>query len=238
MFQMSLYVLCIDLAALPNEQRKQIQSWIQYLYSILCNHNDNSKAKSVDNRKWKVIIVGTRADLQQSTPEERLESTTAYQVRFPSIPLVDVIFHVSTLDKPASVDSLIAEINSQCTTLLNRHAKIPSSYKELLREVTAMESPNHIITISSIQDSAHGKRWKENPGLMMRALRHLHAIGQIVLFGDQMICAKPSEISKLMAKFISPVKVRDSLLLSDDDRVNLLTKTDINCILGINTRCV
>jgi hypothetical protein len=70
---------------------------------------------------------------------------------------------------------------------------------------------------------------------LLRALKHLHAIGQIVLFGDQKICTKPSVISQLMAKFISPTEVRNGLFLkSDKDPVNLLTKTNIDCILGLN----
>jgi hypothetical protein len=237
---MSLYVLCIDLAAPTGEQRKQILSWLHYLHSILCNHTANSDNNTLAESKWKVLIVGTRSDLQQpSTPVDRLASTTPYQLKFPAIPLVDTLFHISTLRDPSSVELLLAEIQLQCATLLDQHCKmIPNSYKVLLHEVTAIEALKHIISIPSFQESSPNSKWKQNPDLMMRALRHLHAIGRIVLFGDQGICTNPSSISQLMAKFISPMEVRDSLLCqSDDEQVNLLTKTSIACILGLNTRC-
>jgi hypothetical protein len=240
---MSLYILCIDLAAPMAEQRKQILSWLQYLYSILCNHNAGYNNSSSNNTlavdsKWKVIIVGTRSDLQQPSVG-RLTSTTSYQLKFPAIPLVNKLFHISTLHDPLSVNLLLTEIQLQCATLLDLHCKmIPNSYKVLLHEVTAIESQNNIISITSFQEFSPNNQWKKNPDLLMRALRHLHAIGRIVLFGDKRICTNPSAISQLMAKFISPMEVRDLLLCqSDDEQVNLLTKTDIACILGVNTRC-
>jgi hypothetical protein len=243
---MSLYVLCIDLAAAMNEQRKQILSWLQYLHSILCNHNTTYSDSNSNNNtltsesKWKVIIVGTRSDLQQPSTVGRLTNTTPYQLKFPAIPLIDKLFHISTFDDPSSVELLLAEIQHQCATLLDQHCKmIPNSYKVLLHEVTAINSPNNIISIPLFKETSSNKQWKQNPDLMMRALRHLHAIGRIVLFGDQRICTNPSSISQLMAKFICPMEVRDSLLCqSDEEQVNLLTKTDISSILGVNARCV
>lgn len=73
---MSLYVVCIDLGASPEEQCKQIQMWLQYLHSILCNHINKAPIEP----QWKVIIVGTRADLALPTTLEHMKSTKAYQV--------------------------------------------------------------------------------------------------------------------------------------------------------------
>jgi hypothetical protein len=67
-----------------------------------------------------------------------------------------------------------------------------------------------------------------------RALDHLHAIGEIVLFREGRICTNPSSISHLMAKFISPEQVRNDLLWDYENQVVLLSKTDINSVLGVN----
>lgn len=73
---MALYIVCFDLAASLEDQYKQIQMWLQYLYSILCNHSNTVSQEST----WKVIIVGTRADLAQSTQFEYIDTTTVFQV--------------------------------------------------------------------------------------------------------------------------------------------------------------
>lgn len=150
---------------------------------------------------------------------------------------MEKIFHISTLKNPKSIKSLLKEIKLHCTTLLDKYTNnIPTSYQLLLEDITSVDCHNHIMTLQTFKDSPKGKNWTSDPDLLMRALHHLHSIGQIVLFGDQLVCTDPSSISRIMAKFISPAKVRYSLLKRDHENVSLLTETNIVCILGLNKR--
>lgn len=96
-----------------------------------------------------------------------------------------------------------------------------------------IESPSAILQVSSIQ-SFPNSRWKKKPDLMKRGLTHLHSIGEIVLFGKDKICNRPEEVSRLMAKFISPRHVRDNLLFNESDQVNVLSTSSISEILRVD----
>jgi hypothetical protein len=168
------------------------------------------------------------------TDAASLTNTTTIQHLFPSIPLVDHIYHISTLYDPESAKALLQELDTQCTLIMNTHSKfIPSPYRDLLEEITSMNSSNAIILTSVIQELP---KWTKNPGLMFRALTFLHSVGAIALLGGgERVCVRPHEISRVLAKFISPARVRDSLLLSEMNQVMLLSTDDISTILGVPT---
>lgn len=68
---------------------------------------------------------------------------------------------------------------------------------------------------------------------MLPALRYLHAVGDIVLLPDGLICVRPPEISQLMAQFISPVDVQASLPHIVNGHVEVLTSDQVGRVLTL-----
>lgn len=221
---MVIYVVCFDLSAPPDDQRRQIDAWLSYLNSLVCHNTSNSQP----NTAWKVIIAGTRAD-KKHPHSINLQSTLPFQQRFPCMPLHDTIFYFSTLHDSKSVKALYQSIENHCNQIMNLHSKyLPNFYKELKNDISSLSSPaNPIVEVSLLPS-----RWKENPEYTNQSLQHLHAIGEIVMFGDNKICTNPEVLSKLMAKFISPAEVK-AKLLGDRVGVFLLKKTDVKAVLEV-----
>lgn len=221
-------MVCFDLSASLNEQRRQISTWLQYLNSLL-SINNNTSATSPS---CSIMLVGTKAD--KKGDKKVTNSTRPYQHAFPSLHFIDKVHHISTLHNHTSTLNLIADIEKQCSQIMNEHANmIPQSYQQLLRDITSIESSSPILPVSVIQ-SLPNTQWNNKPDLMRQGLTHLHSIGEIVLFGEDKICKRSEEISLLMAKFISPCVVRNDLLCSEEDQVNILTTSRISKILQVN----
>lgn len=231
---MVLYVVCYDLSASLNEQRRQIHTWLRYLNSLLCTHDMGKDAESFDHTdaKWRVIVAGMKADLQKGSP---ITSTAAWQRNFPAIPIQDEIYQVSTLTDEATAKDLFSAMESQCQQIMDLcNRLIPKSYRELLNVIREIKTSTNIIHTEEIK-RVH-KRWESDPKLVERAMRHLHDVGEIVMFTGGRVCTRPSAISRIMAKFISPEEVRNSLLVDEENEVTLLTKTDIDTILGVHKK--
>lgn len=108
----------------------------------------------------------------------------------------------------------------------------PQFHLQLLNDISSIESPSPILPLSIIQ-SLPNTQWKENPDLVKQGLSYLHAIGAIVLFGEDKFCNRLEKLSHLLAKFTSPNNVRNELLLAEDEQVNILTSPLISQILEI-----
>lgn len=230
--KLSFYVVCFDLSAPVNDQRRQISTWLQYLNSLLTINNTTSSVPVSTNPSCSIILVGTKADLMGD--KNVIKNARAYQQSFPSLHFVEKVHHISTLYNQASVRDLIVDIEGQCSRIMNEHTNlIPLSYQRLLKDISSIESASPILPITAIQ-SVPNTKWKKNPGLMKRGLTHLHSVGEIALFGEDKICKRPEEVSRLMAKFISPSDVRNSLLCNEEDSVNILPTSRISEILEVN----
>lgn len=178
-----------------------------------------------------IIIVGTKADKKDA--KIIASNTYVYQELFPSLHFVDEIHHISTLYNHTSARNLIVDIESQCSQIMKEHTNlIPLSYKQLLADISSIKSSSPILPLSTVQ-SLPNTRWKSNPDLMKRGLSHLHSIGEIVLFGKDKICQRPEEVSHLMAKFISPSDIRNSLLRDEEEQVSILPTSSISKILRV-----
>ncbi len=68
------------------------------------------------------------------------------------------------------------------------------------------------------------------PEVVARALTFFHAIGELIYVSNH-VCVRPQQLPKIMAKFISPEKVRKELCKGDDFKVELLQETDIKALL-------
>lgn len=65
------------------------------------------------------------------------------------------------------------------------------------------------------------------------ALQYLHSVGDIVLFPDGLVCVRPSEIAELMAQFISPESVRNSLPYIANRQVEVLSSEQVGQVLSL-----
>lgn len=228
--KLALYVVCFDLSASVNEQRRQISTWLHYLNSLL----QLKETPSSSILPTSIILVGTKAD-KMAEKQVIINNTEVYQQSFPSLHFLDKVHYISTLYDPTSARNLIVDIENQCANIMNEHAKdIPRSYRQLLKDITSMQFSNPLIPISSIQ-SLPNTKWSDDLELMKRGLAHLHSIGEIVMFGDEMICTKPQDVSRLLAKFISPAEVRNALLFSEEEQVSILSHESISNILRVHS---
>jgi hypothetical protein len=63
------------------------------------------------------------------------------------------------------------------------------------------------------------------------ALKYLHAIGQVVLLHNGLVCVTPQVIPKITAEFISPEAVRHKLMTKHG--VTIMNKRQIGAVLEV-----
>lgn len=224
---MVLYLVCFDLSAPINEQRKQIHTWLHYLHSLLSR--ETYEAVDLTTAKWRVLIVGTKADLQQ---EEGFTTTESWQKSFPEMPIFGDIISISTLVNDEKATHLHHIIQQECMKIMDNHSKlVPTAYRLVLQDIKEINAVNNIIQESDIPK--HNHSWKSD--LLSNALAYLHAIGQIVYFTGGRICTNPEVVPRIMAKINSPLEIRNKLLWDEDNQLTLLTKTDIDAVIGLNS---
>lgn len=195
---MVLYTICFDLNAEPIEQLKQVEYWLSYLNSILCNAKPIPPTHAT--AKWRIILVGTRADLAESEPKTPANIDN-YRKAYPVLPIYHELFTISTKnDGDEQLASLCEALKVECKRILDIHsAAVPCAHKDLLQLVQA--SPKHIIHESDIPKVQI--RWDIENTLEL-SLDYLHSIGEVVRFTEGRVCIKPSIISQVLAKFIAP----------------------------------
>jgi len=200
--KMVIYVICYDLSAEPREQHRQLNYWLCYLNSILCTSKPIPKTHA--SSKWKVFIVGTKADKKQPKSVD-LDDIEKYRAQFPIIPIHHECYHISTIEgiqgiQGETLDSLCKAIPSECKRILDTHSnRIPCVVQDL--DEFLKLSPKLILHQRDIEQ-CH-KRW-EKDGVMEYPLDYLQSIGNIVRFSEGRICIKPQLISQVLAKFIAP----------------------------------
>jgi len=151
---------------------------------------------------------------------------------WPSIPFHDKVFFVSSL-KDLNVDIFIEEVKMLTTKIMDQHAtQIPLSYKIVQQSIRKIASTTFVTDTTKLIDNI---KMSNNSGigdekLVARAVQFLHDIGQVVVFKDR-ICLDPSLIPKVMAKFISPQEVRETLLGEEGSPVEVLNVKDIGMLL-------
>jgi GTPase SAR1 family protein len=174
--KMVIYLLCFDLSKPLDEQCIQLEYWLDYLNSAL--PLPQSESMYSDTRKWVILLVGLKSDLQIN-PESALQShhLTAWSNRFPHLPLFPRLFSVSSIKLDQNVMQLLAIIENECNHLFSKHtALIPSSYRDILRDIKAHPHQYGVRQDLLFKLYAHGLK-KEGFAV---ALQYLHTIGQIV----------------------------------------------------------
>ncbi len=250
---MVIYLVCFDLSATLEEQREQIFFWLQFLHSSIPNlprlhSSTNNGDNNSSDKNWRVIIVGLKSDLKSEATFE-LSSLQSWQSQMPHLPFYcEKLFEVSSLQAQQSVQDLLESISSVCSEIFEKHAVlIPSSFRKLLKSIKETKdststgilslSPSSnpvLITLGNLhqQLKGEGKCDMDLPSFK-HALRYFHAIGQIVLLQNELVCTEPTIIPKLLAKFISPVEVQNRLL-SKNSKVQILSQQQIGFVLQID----
>lgn len=252
-FQMVIYIVCYNQEDEQNDQLSQIMFWLQFLNSAI-SHSSLSSSSSRSSSKWKVMIVGLRADAKHLSSRSFKQAIGAWQKQF-KLPLYKEIFSVSSLTSSESVNRLLQKVEEVCEQIFQSlPIRIPSSYRDLLGWIESynkstvhshqqdqhdyQENHHHQYFIS-IND-LHSKYLSTNAsfgagtisaGMMERILRFLHAIGHVVLVDKRTVCTNPAVIPKIVANFISPEEVRIKLYKKRDI---VILDDNIKCLLDID----
>lgn len=225
--QLIVYLVCFDLAAEASEQLLQIKYWLDYLHSFLSENNVREK--------WRIMLVGLRSDLEKSNnnsprPTSRFKSAIAsWQQTWPELPIFSDVF-VTSKETSSTIDRLWVSVYSECQQIMSEFtSQIPTSYLLLLQHLgeRVKVKGRPFLTVEELRGS-----FPENQ--LMPALRYLHAVGDIVLLQDGLLCTDPSAVSKMMANFISPENVQHTLPHIASGKAVILNSDDIGKVLLLN----
>lgn len=180
--------------------------WLTFLKSHLVLNGSQAHSK------WRIVLVGTCADMQR---QRCIVSADYWQNQFKDLPISYQIFPISVFSDFNSVWSLAKVIESECKYIMDSHSMIPEYYCDLLNEIQKI--PFKLALNESQVAKIDNKYWRD-PNFHNEALDHLHAIGEIVRFGNGLICPKPSKISQIIPE-------PSSLSLSSN-AVKILRETD------------
>lgn len=199
-----MILVCFDLGLDTPGRLQQITYWLDYLHSLLSPANPS--ADFLD--KWRIVLVGLRSDLGPPVPKTGLfvESIPTWKQTWPNLPLHSEVITTSKTNT-ASVDHLWSVVTHECDMIMAKFTKqIPSSYQFLLSHLKAIAQSTNSPMVSIKDNFANSTEQQFMPGL-----RYLHAVGDIVLLPGGLICTDPTEISRMMAKFVSPESVQQTL---------------------------
>ncbi len=93
--------------------------------------------------------------------------------------------------------------------------------------------------LQTLQRDPNRVLWKKSeikpedfdPKTLPKALQYLHAVGDIVLLGDEMICVKPLYIAGLLSSFISPEEVQLKMPHLSSRHAEILTSDQVGKLL-------
>ncbi len=214
--QAVVYLICFDLSASAQNQCGQITYWLDYLSSILDFPEEGNY--------WKVFLVGVKGDLASTGP---FSDISTLQSTWRSIPLYEEIFVTSYKDGD-SVQNLLSAVKKECAKIMmssEMRRRVPKSYLAMLEFIQTQSNP--LVNRNDIPDPE---------GIKGPVLRHFHSVGDIILLGDDLVCGRPSEISTIMAKFISPESIQANLPRIANSGIEILSLDQIGKILKVKDR--
>lgn len=207
--------------------------WLSYINSFALALSGTPDTRA----KWRVILVGTRADKNSSYISNKskphlntlatplsAKSIQSWQHEWPDLPLHAVPFFVSREDAK-SIRRLLVTLKDECEAIMATSTiQIPKQYFLLLEQ---LQQQNNAIV--QVKDLNHLVTKDLN---LNAALHYLHDVGDIVLLPDGLVCTHPSEISELMAQFISPECVRN-LPFVENRQVEVLSSEQVGRVLSL-----
>ncbi len=175
-----------------------------------------------------------KADLQHSSSNWQLGPTTenvsSWRQRWINLPIIDKIFIASSTTSRESVKFLLKSIETECKRIFDSFTvQIPITYRAVLFDIMSQKWSN---TLTPLRDVFLRCSCGTDEATFTQIVKYLHAIGRIVLLKDDYVCADPTVVPKIAAKFVSPDQVRLHLLNFD---VPVLTIAEIGCLMDIDT---
>ncbi len=240
-FKMVIYLVCFDLSAPVDQQQEQIFYWLHFIHSSVPNLPQIHTTPDNDLRNCRVMVIGLKSDLSKGGDTLTTEIISSWQSQVPNLPLYhNELFNVSSTTSKESVQKLLKSVEDVCSKIFDRYSVlIPTSFRDLLLTVKNFNSStanNNQLThsnpllfpVNSLHKLVHSPM--DMPSFK-HALQYLHTIGRVVFLQNGLVCAEPTVIPKLLAKFICPLEVRKRILSKHD--VQILTHKEIGAVLQI-----
>lgn len=222
--QLIIYLVCFDLAENIQTQIAQIKYWLDYLHSLLSHSQQDYNSKE----KWRVVLVGTRADKSPNLKSViEPDTISKWQATWSSLPLHHKIF-ITSQTNTASIENLLGFLKVNCDDIMSKFSRrVPKAYLTLLQELKhRVQHKRHpFINIKDFNNSTV----KQEDQLL--GLGYLHAVGDIVMLADGLVCTDPKYISLLMSNFISPEAVQMNLPHITSKKVEILTSEQVGKVL-------
>lgn len=216
--------MCFDLSDELQGQINQIKYWLDYLNSFFCINSETSQKS-----KWRVILVGTRADLSlqaNSQPLVAANPILQWQQTWASLPLHhEIIFTSQT--STSSIDYLLDVVKLTCKEIMSKFAtQVPTGFVSILKVLQLhTQSGRPFIRVDKLDQLI------PNNQHLQVGLQYLHAVGDIVMLPNGLICTDPSYVSQLMSNFISPESVQVTLPHIMSGKVEILTSDQVGKVL-------
>lgn len=228
---MAAYLVCFDLGASIEEQTKQVNYWLSFLYSSLPLPTSPTAQK---DKKWIIFLVGLKSDLRKpGAIAFRQNHLNSWKKNWHRLPIFDQVFSVSSVTSIQSVHDLFNIVGKECDRIFQSHSVlIPNSYRLILKFLESIPSEKCFVNEEELLTKYS---LKMHPHSFHSALEYLHAIGRIVLFSNGLVCTNAAIAPKIAAKFVSPPEIRLQLLKKETEAVQILDKEEIGCLLQIET---
>lgn len=231
-----MYLVCFDLGANEQERLKQIAYWLDYLQSLIAPTSFASEeGRNIFLANWRVILVGLRFDLiDEKHANKSAESISAsfssciaqWRQTWSALPLFDQVPVTSKLDAK-SIEEVWKIVKHESSTIMNKFTtQIPVLYLSILDKLRESANGQPFVRTNDLGNLA---LYQNLPS----TLRYLHAVGDIVLLQNGLICVNPASVSKMMAKFISPEQVQRSLPHIKEGKAVILTTEQAGRILEL-----
>ncbi len=226
---MVIYLVCFNLGDTRDKQQEQLFFWLQFLNSSVPSSNN-------DKRNWRVMIVGLKADLMGESIFTS-QSLSSWESLMSNLPIHQRLFCVSSLKSQEGVQELLSSIENVCSQIFLGHTiLIPPSYRKLLHSLHSFDLSDYcqndlLVPYQQLHELLEGEH-NIDLATFKHALQYLHAIGQIVFLQTSgLVCRTPTTIPKLLAKFVSPVEIRNQLLAEESEVIQILTQQEIGAVL-------
>lgn len=196
---MIIYTLCFDLGVSQRKQIEQVSYWLNFLNSALPlpPHQPSTDSNMV------IIPVGLRADLAQNL-ENCLQNShlQVWKKKWNRLPLYNQLYHLSSFKLKEKLREFLQVVERVCENIFEVHSKeIPTIYKNLLHSI---HQTSDIVIDKKILFQQLGIPMEMEENVFENALSYFHSIGRIVVLTNGFIFTKPTSVSQITAKFISP----------------------------------
>lgn len=173
------------------------------------------------------MLVGTQSDLAKPTASLIASNPIPqWQKNWTLLPLHPELF-ITSRNNSATIDHLLDVVKQESQQIMSRFSKqVPIRYmlllKTLQQRVQSKRRP--FISINEISQSDPEQH-------LMPGLRYLHAVGDIVMLPDGLVCTDPAQVSHMMSSIICPESVQLTLPHIANGKMEILTSEQIGRVL-------